>query len=117
MISKAWADQKEIREVMLFLHSHGVSSSFAAKIFKQYGQRSISIVKENPYRLAEDIFGIGFITADRIAENLGVEKDSPLHAEAGRLDSSMNWRTKVMFITRMKPWLTEAVRCCRSIGM
>ncbi len=83
MISKAWADQKEIREVMLFLQSHGVSSTFAAKIFKQYAQRSIDVVKENPYRLAEDIFGIGFITADRIAENLGVEKDSPLRGEAG----------------------------------
>lgn len=83
MISKAWADQKEIREVMLFLQSHGVSSTFAAKIFKQYGQQSIDVVKENPYRLAEDIFGIGFITADRIAENLGIEKDSLVRASAG----------------------------------
>jgi exodeoxyribonuclease V alpha subunit len=82
-IAKAWADQKDIREVMLFLQSHGVSSTFAAKIFRQYGQRSIDIVKENPYRLAEDVFGIGFITADRIAENLGIEKDSPLRASAG----------------------------------
>ena len=83
MISKAWADQKEIREVMLFLQSHGVSSTYAAKIFKQYGQQSIDVVKENPYRLAEDIFGIGFITADRIAENLGIAKDSPVRAAAG----------------------------------
>lgn len=82
-IRKAWADQKEIREVMLFLQSHGVSSTFAAKIFKQYGQQSIDVVKENPYRLAEDIFGIGFITADRIAENLGIAKDSPVRAAAG----------------------------------
>jgi exodeoxyribonuclease V alpha subunit len=85
MISKAWADQKEIREVMLFLQSHGVSSTFAAKIFKQYGQQSIDVVKENPYRLAEDVFGIGFITADRIAENLGIAKDSPVRAAAGAI--------------------------------
>ena len=83
MISKAWADQKEIREVMVFLQSQGVSSTFAAKIFKQYGQRSIDVVKENPYRLAEDIFGIGFITADHIAENLGIAKDSSVRAAAG----------------------------------
>jgi exodeoxyribonuclease V alpha subunit len=83
MISKAWADQKEIREVMLFLQSHGVSSTYAAKIYKQYGQQSIDVVKDNPYKLAEDIFGIGFITADQIAENLGIAKDSPLRAAAG----------------------------------
>ncbi len=82
-IGKAWSDQKEIREVMVFLQSHGVSSTFAAKIFKQYGNQSIDVVKENPYRLAEDIFGIGFVTADRIAQNLGIEKDSPLRASAG----------------------------------
>jgi exodeoxyribonuclease V alpha subunit len=85
MIRKAWADQKEIREVMLFLQSHGVSSGYAAKIFKQYGKESIKVVKENPYRLATDIFGIGFITADKIAEKLGFGKDSELRAEAGIL--------------------------------
>ncbi len=82
-IRKAWSDQKEIREVMVFLQSHGVSSIFAAKIFKQYGQQSIDVVKGNPYRLAEDIFGIGFVTADRIAQNLGIDKDSPVRAAAG----------------------------------
>ena len=82
-IRKAWSDQKEIREVMVFLQSHGVSSTFAAKIFKKYGQQSIDVVKENPYRLAEDIFGIGFVTADRIAHNLGIEKDSQIRAAAG----------------------------------
>ena len=70
---------------MLFLQSHGVSSTFAAKIFKQYGQQSIDVVKENPYRLAEDVFGIGFITADRIAENLGIAKDSLVRAAAGAI--------------------------------
>jgi exodeoxyribonuclease V alpha subunit len=85
MIKKAWADQKEIREVMIFLQSHGVSSGYATKIFKQYRNESIKVVKENPYRLATDIFGIGFVTADKIAEKLGFAKDSKLRAEAGIL--------------------------------
>lgn len=85
MIKKAWADQKEIREVMIFLQDHCVSSGYATKIFKQYGNNSIKVVKENPYRLATDIFGIGFITADKIAEKLGFSKDSELRAEAGIL--------------------------------
>jgi exodeoxyribonuclease V alpha subunit len=85
MIKKAWADQKEIREVMVFLQGHGVSSGYATKIFKQYGNEAIKVVKENPYRLATDIFGIGFITADKIAENLGFGKDSELRAQAGIL--------------------------------
>ena len=85
MIKKAWEEQNEIREVMIFLQSHGVSSGYAAKIYKQYGNGSIKVVQENPYRLATDIFGIGFITADKIAENLGFAKDSDLRAAAGIL--------------------------------
>ncbi len=85
MVKVAWAEQKEIREVMLFLQSHGVSSGYATKIFKQYGDRSIAVVKENPYRLATDIIGIGFVTADSIAEKLGFSKNSELRAEAGIL--------------------------------
>jgi exodeoxyribonuclease V alpha subunit len=85
MIRKAWADQKEIRQVMLFLQSHGVSSGYATKIFKTYGNEAIEVVQENPYRLATDIFGIGFLTADRIAEKLGFARDSELRAEAGIL--------------------------------
>ncbi len=85
MIKKAWDDQKEIRDVMIFLRSHDVSSGYAAKIFKRYGSRAIKIVKENPYRLAEDIFGIGFIVADRIAGKLGIPPDSLIRAEAGIL--------------------------------
>ena len=85
MIKKAWEDQKEIREVMIFLQTHGVGSGYATKIFKQYGGRSIHVVRENPYRLATDIFGIGFLSADRIAERLGFDKDSELRAEAGIL--------------------------------
>ncbi len=85
MIAKAWDAQSEIRDVMLFLQGHGVSSGYAAKIFKHYGSQSISVVKQNPYRLASDIFGIGFLTADQIAGKLGFEKDSRLRVEAGIL--------------------------------
>jgi exodeoxyribonuclease V alpha subunit len=85
MIREAWEDQKEIRQVMLFLQAHGVSSGYATKIFKQYGNQAISVVTENPYRLATDIFGIGFITADHIAAKLGIAPDCPLRIEAGIL--------------------------------
>jgi len=85
MIRKAWQEQKEIRGVMLFLQGHGVGSGYATKIFKHYGNRSIEVVSQNPYRLATDIFGIGFVTADRIAQNLGFAKDSLLRVQAGIL--------------------------------
>ncbi|MEI6134552.1 MAG: ATP-dependent RecD-like DNA helicase [Desulfomonile sp.] len=83
MIREAWEDQKRIREVMVFLQGHDVSAGYAAKIYKHYGNQSIEVVRENPYRLAMDIFGIGFVTADKIAENLGFEKDSPVRVQAG----------------------------------
>jgi len=85
MITDAWDAQREIRDVMLFLQSHDVSSGYAAKIFKRYGNRSIAVVKENPYRLAADIFGIGFVTADQIAAKLGIAKDAGMRVEAGIL--------------------------------
>ena len=85
MIKQAWEEQRDVREVMLFLQGQGVSSAYAAKIYRQYGRESIRVVKENPYRLATDIFGIGFLIADKIASQLGVSKDSPLRAEAGIL--------------------------------
>ena len=66
-IRKSWQEQKEIKNIMLFLQSHDVSTSHATKIFKTYGAESIDVVKENPYRLADDIWGIGFKTADTIA--------------------------------------------------
>ena len=83
MIQNAWDEQKEIRDVMMFLQSHGVSSGYATKIFKQYKNRSIAVVTENPYRLAMDIFGIGFVIADSIADKLGFSKSSSLRIEAG----------------------------------
>ncbi len=85
MIKKAWEEQREIRQVMVFLQGYGISSTFAAKIFKAYGQDSIRIVRENPYRLATDIFGIGFLTADRIAQKIGFPKDSQFRIQAGLL--------------------------------
>jgi exodeoxyribonuclease V alpha subunit len=82
-ISKAWQEQKEIRDVMVFLQGNGVSSTYAVKIYKAYGNKSISIVKENPYRLALDINGIGFKTADRIARNMGIDPGAQIRIEAG----------------------------------
>ena len=85
MIAKAWEEQKGIKEIMIFLQGHGVSASHAAKIYKQYGAQSVEIVRENPFRLARDIYGTGFITADRIAQNLGIDKHSLIRAKAGLL--------------------------------
>jgi len=82
LITQAWEEQKDIREVMLFLKAHDVSTGYAVKIFKTYGQEAIRVVKENPYQLAEDIFGIAFKTADRIAMKLGIAKDAPERVEA-----------------------------------
>ena len=76
MIKKAWQEQKEIKNVMLFLQSHGVSTGYAVKIYKTYGDESINVVRDNPYRLADDIWGIGFKTADKIAQKLGFDKNS-----------------------------------------
>jgi exodeoxyribonuclease V alpha subunit len=83
MIRKTWEEQKEIKEIMIFLQGHGVSAAYSAKIYKQYGDQSIEIVRENPYRLAHDIYGVGFITADKIAQNLGVDRNSLIRAKAG----------------------------------
>jgi exodeoxyribonuclease V alpha subunit len=83
MITKAWEEQKEIKEIMIFLQGHGVSATYSAKIYKQYGNQSIGVVKENPYRLARDIHGIGFITADKIAQNIGIDPGSLIRAKAG----------------------------------
>ena len=82
-ITSGWADQKAIREIMVFLQSHGVGTSRAVRIFKTYGADAIPLVSENPYRLARDIKGIGFTTADQIAEKLGIEKTAMIRARAG----------------------------------
>lgn len=84
-IQKAWHEQREIRNVMLFLQGHGVSATYAVKIYKTYGDKAIKTVEENPYRLAQDIWGIGFKTADKIAQQMGVAPDSEQRLEAGLL--------------------------------
>ena len=83
MIQQAWEEQREIKNVMLFLQSHNVSTSHATKIYKTYQNESIPIVTSNPYRLADDIYGIGFVTADTIAQNLGIDRNNPHRIQAG----------------------------------
>lgn len=82
-ICNNWKDQKVVREIVIFLQSHGVGTTRATRIFKTYGEDAISIVSRNPYQLAKDIRGIGFISADTIANNLGIEKNSLIRARAG----------------------------------
>ena len=82
-LQAAWAEQKAIQGVMLFLQWHGVSASFAVRIYRQYGDEAIRVVEENPYRLARDIWGIGFRTADRIAASLGIARDAAVRLDAG----------------------------------
>ena len=86
-IATAWAEQKVVREIMVFLHSHGVGSARAVRIYKTYGADAVQVMSENPDRLARDIRGIGFKTADAIAMKLGIDKtamirvrpESPMH--------------------------------------
>jgi exodeoxyribonuclease V alpha subunit len=84
-IRDAWSSQRAIQSIMLFLQAHGVSVSLAAKIYKRYGDAAAAVLRENPYRLAQEISGIGFRSADKIAANLGIAKDAPQRAEAGLL--------------------------------
>jgi len=85
LIGKAWVEQQQIKEIMLFLQGHGVSASLAVKIYKQYGDKSIQVVRETPYQLARDIFGVGFKTADQIARKMGLALDSPARIQTGLL--------------------------------
>ncbi|MFA9396389.1 MAG: ATP-dependent RecD-like DNA helicase [Halodesulfovibrio sp.] len=84
-IQEAWSEHRGIRDLIMFLQPHGVSTAYAVRIYKFYGKHALSVVQENPYRLAMDISGIGFVTADIIAQKIGFEVDSPLRAEAGTL--------------------------------
>ncbi|MFI0028048.1 ATP-dependent RecD-like DNA helicase [Streptomyces albidoflavus] len=83
MIAAAWEEQKAIKEVMVFLQGVGVTTSIAVRIYKKYGDASISVVRNQPYRLAADVWGIGFLTADRIAQAVGIPHDSPDRVKAG----------------------------------
>lgn len=80
---QTWADQKVVREIMVFLHSHGVRTARAVRIFKTYGNDAVQVMAENPYRLARDIRGIGFRTADAIAARLGIEPTTSILLRAG----------------------------------
>src|ERR671926_1209356 len=82
-IVSGWAEQKAVREIMIFLHAHGVGTARAVRIFKTYGHEAIKVMTEDPYRLARDVRGIGFRTADAIAGKLGVEKTAPQRLRAG----------------------------------
>ena len=82
-IIKAWAEQRAIKDVMVFLHGHGISTHLAVKIYKQYGDESLAVVQSTPYRLVKDIHGIGFKTADKIAQALGLSPEDPARIEAG----------------------------------
>jgi exodeoxyribonuclease V alpha subunit len=82
-IARGWQEAKQVREIMLFLHSPGVSTSRGVRIFKTYGEQAIEKVRENPYTMAKDIYGIGFRTADQIAQKVGIAKDSINRARAG----------------------------------
>ncbi|HYA42914.1 MAG TPA: ATP-dependent RecD-like DNA helicase [Syntrophobacteraceae bacterium] len=111
-IRKAWEEQKEIRTLMIFLRSNGASATLATRIFKSYGPQSVDIVKENPYRLAMEITGIGFLTADRLAGSLGFSADSPLRAEAGIL-FVLHEATEEGHVCLPHCLLIE--RCCRTL--
>src|SRR5438105_12900712 len=82
-ITGAWAEQKIVREIMVFLHSHGVGTARAVRIFKTYGGDAVQVMTENPYRLARDIRGIGFRTADAIAMKLGIDKSAMVRVRSG----------------------------------
>jgi len=83
LVAAAWKEQLQVKEIMLFLHSHGVSTNLAVKIYKQYGEQAMGIVRSDPYRLAADIYGVGFKTADRLAQDIGLEAEHPSRLEAG----------------------------------
>lgn len=87
----AWAEQKAVRDIMVFLQSHGVGTSRAVRIYRTYGDAAIVKVTENPYRLSQDIWGIGFKSADTLAQQLGIPRDSPLRARAGLRHALQVW--------------------------
>jgi exodeoxyribonuclease V alpha subunit len=85
IIVEAWEEQRQIKEIMIFLHSHGITTNLALKIYKHYGDQALPVVQGNPFQLARDIFGVGFKTADRIAQSMGLPVDHPTRIEAGLL--------------------------------
>jgi len=82
-IIEGWRRQQGVREVMVFLQSHGASPAYAMRIFRRYGQQTVEVIRENPYRLADEVFGVGFRTADAIAQQLGIDTESQYRLQAG----------------------------------
>ena len=122
-IAESWEKQKEIKNVMLFLQDHGVSTSFAAKIYKQYGNESVNKVRENPFRLADDIWGIGFKTADGIAQKLGFGKEAFVRLRSGIMYTLSNladqghvYATKEQLIKRSRASGSRGGLCCDDAG-
>ena len=115
-ILAAWAEQKAVREIMVFLHSHGVSTARAVRIFKTYGSDAIQVMSENPYRLARDIRGIGFKTADAIAAKLGIEKTAIIQFAPGFPTRSPRRWTRVIAVCRRTNWCRWPRSCskCRN---
>ena len=120
-IAKAWETQKKIKEIMIFLQGYDISTSLAVKIYKQYGDESIPIVKTNPYRLARDIFGVGFKTADKIALKMGLAVDAPTRLQAGLLytlsslsDEGHCFATQEQLMTSASEILGISVEACQA---
>jgi len=107
-ICKAWNDQKQVKEIMLFLHSYGVSTNLAVKIYKQYGEEALDVVQQDPYRLARDIHGVGFKTADKIAQSMGLPRDAPSRVDAGVVYAAP---TRVTFISPKRNWWNRPPAC------
>jgi exodeoxyribonuclease V alpha subunit len=83
MIKRSWDEQKAVRDIMIFLQGHGIGTGQAMRIYKQYGNDAVAVIRKNPYRLAQDVWGIGFLTADKVALSLGIEVESEIRARAG----------------------------------
>ncbi len=105
-IKASWHEQKQIKEIMLFLHGHGISTNLAIKIYKTYGDESLRTVQTDPYQLARDIYGVGFKTADKIARTLGLPADHPSRIEAG-LIFALNERTNDGHTHTLRPELIQ----------
>ncbi len=110
IIAAAWEAQKQIKEIMLFLQTHGVSPTLAVKIYKAYGDNSIEVVRNDPYRLAKDIYGIGFRTADKIALQIGLPHDSPYRIRAGLVYSLSSLSEDGHCYAEQEAWMAESAQ-------
>ena len=118
-ILAAWAEQKAVREIMVFLHSHGVGTARAVRIFKTYGADAIQVMTENPYRLARDIRGIGFKTADAIAMKLGIETTATIRSRGNFLCADRRYGRRPLRPADRRPGAAgrEAARGARAIDL